>query len=162
MNLRLALLIPLLAAPAALAQHFGEPLALTEPTRVSDILADPAALEGELVQVRGTIVDVCPRAGCWVVIGEDGDGGRQITFKVEDGAMVFAPGMVGRGITAEGVVALAAPPGQGPKAAEDCGGHGDCGEAEDGGCGGCGAGDAKAAPPPKPAARLNGVGATVK
>jgi hypothetical protein len=98
-------------------------------------------------------------AGCYVVIKEDGADGR-ITFKVEDGAMVFAPGLKGRGITAEGVVALMAP-GQGPKAAECHGGNGDCGE-EEGGCGGCADGEKRAPAPPRPSARLNGVGALVK
>jgi hypothetical protein len=165
MNLRPALFVfvPLLMAAPALAQQFGEPLSLTEATGISDILADPSAFEGELVQVKGTVVDVCPRAGCYVVIGEgkEGGGGRQITFKVDDGAMVFKPALKGREITAEGIVVLA-PPAPAPEAAEEaCGG---C-EGEGGCCENEKPAEAKPAKPaaaPKPAARLNGVGAAVK
>jgi hypothetical protein len=156
-DMRLALFLPIMAAAPAFAQQFGEPLALAEPTGISALLADPAAFEGELVQVRGTVADVCPHAGCWVAIREDGEAGApagQITFKVDDGAMVFTPGLKGRRITAEGVVALMAP---GPKKAEaHCeGGEGDGGDGD--ACGGC---CEKAAPKPTP--RLNGVGASVK
>jgi len=157
MSLKLAILVPFLMAAPAFAQQFGEPLALKDATPISAILADPAALQGELVQVKGTIVDVCPKAGCWVVIRETG-ADRQITFKVEDGAMVFTPGLKGREITAEGTVALMIPKPD-PKAEaakqEPCEGGKDC-------CGGCANGEKKPAAPPKPMARLNGVGALVK
>jgi hypothetical protein len=144
MNLRLALLIPVLAAAPTFAQQYGEKLTLGEATGISAIVADPGAFDGKLVQVKGTIVDVCPHAGCYAIIKEDGSD-KQITFKVEDGAMVFKTEHKGHPITAEGTVALMA-----PKECEGCGGDesGDCCEG--------------AQPAPKMTARLNGVGALVQ
>jgi hypothetical protein len=147
MKIRAAAIIPFLAVAPLVAQQFGEPLSLKEPTGIAAIVADPGAFDGDLVQVKGTILDVCPRAGCYVVIGEEGSD-SQMMFKVEDGAMVFKPELKGRAITAEGTVALIAPKPEPEVATEDC---------EDA-CDGCGG----KKPAPKPTARLMGTGALVK
>ncbi len=78
---------------------FGEPLTLKEATPVSALLAAPDDYVGKVVQVRGPVVDVCANRGCWMDIGGD-EPFQKITFKVEDGEMVFP-------LTAKGHIAIA-------------------------------------------------------
>ncbi len=58
---------------------------LTASTRIADLIADPEAHEGQLVQVEGVVVAICQSAGCWTAI-DDGQG-NQINVKVEDGVI---------------------------------------------------------------------------
>ncbi|MCL1908542.1 MAG: DUF4920 domain-containing protein [Holophagaceae bacterium] len=101
---KLALILPLIVAAPAMAQQFGKALTLREETKVSDILAKPDSYNGKLVQVRGTIVDVCPSKGCWIMIGGD-QRYESILFKVEDGVISFPTSLKGHEVLAEGTVA---------------------------------------------------------
>lgn len=93
----------LVAAPglAAGPQLFGQFHDLPTVTRVADILADPDAWVGKTVRIEGGVLDVCPKAGCWMEVGDDG---RSLRVKVDDGVIVFPSDAKGRLVAAEGVV----------------------------------------------------------
>ena len=105
---KLAILLPLLLAAPAMAQQYGKPLTLKEQTKVSEIMANPDTYNGKLVQVRGTITDVCPNKGCYIIIASD-QRFQTITFKVEDGVVVFPAELKGKTVVAEGTVLKMAP-----------------------------------------------------
>jgi hypothetical protein len=54
-------------------------------TAITDLLADPDAHDGELVQVEGVVVAMCQMMGCWAAL-DDGAGNR-LNVKVEDGVV---------------------------------------------------------------------------
>jgi len=141
---KLALLLPLVIAAPLMAQQFGKPLTLEAETKISDILAKPDAYNGKLVQVRGTIIDVCPSMGCYITISGD-QSGESIVFKVQDGVISFPVTLKGQEVVAEGIVAKMT-----PKAAEE-----QC-EAEDM----AKHSEKKDVPPIK--VRINGLGAVAK
>jgi len=58
---------------------------LTVSTPIADLIADPEAFDGKLVQVEGVIVALCQSMGCWASL-DDGEG-NQINVKVEDGVI---------------------------------------------------------------------------
>ena len=99
----LALILPLVLATPAMAQQFGKPLTLKAETKVSDILAKPDEYNGKLVQIKGTIVDVCPSKGCYIMIAGD-QRYQSIQFKVEDGVISFPTSLKGQEVVAEGIV----------------------------------------------------------
>ena len=88
----LALLFIMLFAatelPAFTGDQFGRPLTMTEPTNVSEIEKDPKAFVGRKVLVKGTIVEVCAKRGCWMDIASDTPF-KKIQIKVTDGVIVF-------------------------------------------------------------------------
>ena len=65
----------LCCTPAAIAEPanvYGQGVDLEETTSIASILADPDAYIGKTVRVEGGVLDVCPRKGCWIEIGERG------------------------------------------------------------------------------------------
>jgi hypothetical protein len=94
-----------LAAVPALAgeKTYGQGVTLAETTPVAKILADPDAYVGKTVRIEGRVLDVCPRAGCWMELAE-GEGASKLRVKVEDGVIVFPVTAKGRLAVAEGVV----------------------------------------------------------
>jgi hypothetical protein len=95
----IALCAPL--ATAAEPEVLGAGVDVTEVTRIADILADPDAYLGKTVRVEGGILDVCPRKGCWMELGEEGE---SIRIKVEDDVIVFPAAALGRVAAAQGEV----------------------------------------------------------
>ena len=85
------------------ARTFGAGLTLDKTTPVSTILDNPDSYLGQKVQVKGLIVDVCAKRGCWMYIAGDKPF-QKIRFKVTDGDMVFP--MTARGLeaTVEGIL----------------------------------------------------------
>ncbi|MEM9883391.1 MAG: DUF4920 domain-containing protein [Planctomycetota bacterium] len=64
-------------------QGFGEPLAITTGTPVTDIdtvMADPDAHVGRDLVLAGTVRKVCQKRGCWMTLGSD-DLGRAVMVK---------------------------------------------------------------------------------
>jgi hypothetical protein len=103
-----ALMIFLLTVCSALAgnpKKYGKEITLKEPTRVSDILANPAKYDGKRVLVEGAVVDVCKKRGCWIKVAGDREF-ESIQFKVEDGVIVFPMEAKGKTARAEGVVSV--------------------------------------------------------
>lgn len=94
-----------LLATASLAtegrQSLGEGVSVTEVTSMHAILERPDEFIGKTVRIEGEVLDVCPRKGCWVEIGDDDD---TLRVKVKDDVIVFPADSVGRTMAAEGVV----------------------------------------------------------
>jgi len=62
--------------------HFGEAFTVTESIKVKDLLDDPASYASENpILVEGTVVDVCQKAGCWMVVS---DGSRQMRVTMKE------------------------------------------------------------------------------
>ena len=74
----------LLSSSHLFAQSFGAGLTLDTTTTVSTILDNPETYLGKKVQVKGLIVDVCARRGCWIYIAGDKPF-QKLRFKVTDG-----------------------------------------------------------------------------
>jgi hypothetical protein len=89
---------------AADKKVYGEGVTEGEVTSAAAVLANPEAYEGRVVRVRGVVVDVCRKMGCWIEV-ESVEGGR-IQVKVEDGVIVFPETVVGKGALAEGIVEI--------------------------------------------------------
>lgn len=99
-----ALLLASLAfAAVSDAKTYGAGITLTKTTAVSDILSHPKEYLGKKVKVKGLVVAVCAKRGCWINIAGDKPF-QKIQFKVEDGVMVFPMSARGKIATVEGVV----------------------------------------------------------
>ncbi|MEM7356443.1 MAG: DUF4920 domain-containing protein [Acidobacteriota bacterium] len=92
-----------LSATAALAEAevYGDAIDEAEPTPIAKILADPDAFLGKTVRIEGGILDVCPKKGCWIEIG---DAEHHIQLKVDDDVIVFPTDAKGRVAAAQGEV----------------------------------------------------------
>ncbi len=90
-----------LAASMAAEVKLGKPLTVKQPTPIDKVLASPDQYTGKLVQVKGTVRDVCRAAGCWTEL-VDSATGKAIRIKVKDGEIVFPESAVGKTIVAEG------------------------------------------------------------
>jgi Domain of unknown function (DUF4920) len=82
---------------------YGTPLATAETFGVADVVKRGGELNGKKVRVEGTIADVCAKRGCWIKIADE-SGPTEITFKVEDGVMVFPMDAKGKWVVADGEV----------------------------------------------------------
>ena len=87
-------------------KKFGKKITLKEKTKISDIIANPEKYHGKKVLVEGPITDVCKMRGCWIRLGSDKEF-ETMTFKVEDGVIVFPMEIKGKTALAEGVVSVA-------------------------------------------------------
>lgn len=100
----LALIFALATPPAEAARKaYGSPLKTAETTSIARLLADPSSFAGKVVRVEGSVLDVCPKAGCWMEVGSK-EGAVRI--KVEDGVIVFPVDAKGRAAVAEGKVEI--------------------------------------------------------
>lgn len=72
------------AAPAATADgwaHYGAPFTVTEqPVAAAQLFAASESYMGKPLLVEGDVVDVCQKAGCWMVLS-DGDKSIRVTMK---------------------------------------------------------------------------------
>lgn len=104
--LALAILCSLfLSVGLSAEKKFGKKVTLKEKTKISDILANPEKYNGKKVLVEGPITDVCKKRGCWIRLGSDKEF-QTMTFKVEDGVIVFPMDVKGKTALAEGVVSV--------------------------------------------------------
>lgn len=101
----IALCLCMLAVSSGAEKKFGKKITLKEKTRISDIIANPEKYNGKKVLVEGPITDVCKKRGCWIKLGSDKEF-ETMTFKVEDGAIVFPMEIKGKTAVAEGVVSV--------------------------------------------------------
>jgi len=85
------------------AETYGAGLTLKDTTLVSSILENPDDYVGKTLQVKGLIVEVCARRGCWMSIAGDKPF-QKLRFKVTDGDMVFPMTARGKTATVEGVL----------------------------------------------------------
>jgi len=93
----------LLTLYAGDGKQYGDKLTLKTTTNVSDILANPEKFVGKKVLIKGTIVDVCKKRGCWMDISSDKEF-EKIKVKVDDGVIVFPLTAKGKTATVEGEV----------------------------------------------------------
>lgn len=84
-------------------EKYGRDIAIQEKTNISEILSDPSDFEGQTVLVEGKINDVCPSAGCWMILESDKEG-QEIKIKVKDGDIVFPQEAIGKTALVEGTV----------------------------------------------------------
>ena len=89
------------ASPQFEGEPYGEPLTLSEVTKVSDILASPQEYVGKRVLIEGEVKEVCEKKGCWMDIVADG---VEIQVKVEDDVIVFPVSARGKTALVEGIV----------------------------------------------------------
>ena len=82
---------------------YGSPLTLSEYTNISEIEKAPKSFVGKKVLVKGTVVEVCAKRGCWLDIASDTPF-EKIQIKVLDGVIVFPMSARGHSATVEGVV----------------------------------------------------------
>jgi hypothetical protein len=64
-------------------------------------LANPAAYEGQTVQVSGVIVRSCKKEGCWMEMAEK-EGGKSVRVTFGDHAFFIPLNSAGMGVKAEG------------------------------------------------------------
>ncbi|RMH71424.1 MAG: DUF4920 domain-containing protein [Gemmatimonadetes bacterium] len=88
-------------AMAADKRTFGEELTLTEETPISEITENPEAYLGKRVLVKGTVVGVCAKRGCWINLASDNDY-ETLRVKVTDGEIVFPMDIKGHEAWVEG------------------------------------------------------------
>ena len=82
---------------------YGKGITLTEKTSISDILSSPEKFESKPVLVSGTVIEVCPKRGCWIELSGDEEF-QKIKVKVKDGEIVFPLSAKGQQATVEGIV----------------------------------------------------------
>ena len=81
---------------------YGEALTgKTQELSLDTLLSNPADYVGKLVAVQGQVKEVCPMAGCWMDITQNG---KMVRLKVKDGEIVFNKELQGKRVAAEGVV----------------------------------------------------------
>jgi hypothetical protein len=68
---------------------------------IAELLANPDRYVDQVVRVAGEVADVCPMAGCWILVADEG--GREIRIKVKDGEIVFPKELKGHGTIAQGI-----------------------------------------------------------
>ena len=78
---------------------YGEPISEAEATSVADILADPAAYDGQMVKLEGEIGNECP-TGCWFELK---DGGASVHVDIAPHGLAI-PQRQGSDVTVEGTV----------------------------------------------------------
>ena len=96
----------LLMAGIVLADNWktlGKGITLKDTTKISTILANPDKFVGKQVLVKGRVVDVCKKRGCWMEIASDKDF-QTIRVKVKDGEIVFPLEAKGHEALVEGIV----------------------------------------------------------
>ena len=82
---------------------YGSGITIKEQTLVSTIMESPEKFEGKQVLISGTIVEVCPKRGCWIDLSGDKEF-EKIKVKVKDGEIVFPLSAKGSEALVEGLV----------------------------------------------------------
>jgi hypothetical protein len=96
------LLLPVPGLVLAGEIKLGEPLTLTEVTKISEINKNTEKYAGKRVLVEGMVINVCAARGCWMDISSDVPF-EKIQVKVVDGEIVFPMEAKGRTARVEGI-----------------------------------------------------------
>ena len=86
-----------------LTNTYGKPITLNSVIPISNILDNPHEFLGDTVLVRGTVIDVCEKRGCWMELTSD-SAFQSIKVKVKPGEVVFPMSAKGGVALIEGVV----------------------------------------------------------
>lgn len=81
------------------SKHYGQPFTLTDVVSADRLLADPAAFAANPILVEGEVVDVCQKAGCWMVMS---DGTQTIRVVMKDHGFAVAKDGAGSKAKVEG------------------------------------------------------------
>ncbi|MBE0657404.1 MAG: DUF4920 domain-containing protein [Bryobacteraceae bacterium] len=79
----------------------GAPLTLKKQTPIAALETKPTDFLNKTVQVKGKMVEVCEKAGCWMNLA-DAKSNAKVRIKVKDGEIVFPKESVGKMAVAEG------------------------------------------------------------
>ncbi len=94
-------------APSEIAwNHFGSEFTLTDSVKAADFIPHAASYADKEILVEGTVVDVCQKAGCWMVIS---DGTNTVRVTMKDHGFSVAKDGTGSWARIQGVVKQAAP-----------------------------------------------------
>ncbi len=99
----LAVLLLLGASFANAPKKLGEAISLEKTVAITDILNKPEAFLGKTVLVKGRVIDVCKKRGCWMKIAAD-SGYGSLLIKVKDGEIVFPLEASGKVARVQGVM----------------------------------------------------------
>jgi hypothetical protein len=88
---------------ASTTEIYGKKLTLSKVTKISEILAAPEQFIGQKVLVKGMVVEVCAKRGCWMYLASD-KAFEKIQIKVLDGEIVFPMSARSKEALVEGVV----------------------------------------------------------
>ena len=101
-----------LAAPPGLAEaptesaaflDYGAGIALDSETPLATLLAEPERFTETPQLVRGRLVDICQKKGCWTVLA---DGQAQVRVRFADYGFFVPTDAIGRDALVEGVVTV--------------------------------------------------------
>jgi hypothetical protein len=84
---------------------YGKALEDAPTLAISELHSRIEEFDGKPVRVEGLVTDVCPRRGCWIELASDEEF-QTLTFKVQDGVVVFPMGAKGKYAVAEGTARL--------------------------------------------------------
>jgi hypothetical protein len=94
-----------LAAALAGEVKLGKPFTINETIGIDKLLASGDKYVGKVVQVEGSVRDVCREMGCWMELA-DLESGKSIRIKVTDGGDIkFPVTVIGKTAVAEGKLA---------------------------------------------------------
>ncbi len=99
----LLLFISLTALVNAEELNFGESVDQSALIEISTLLSTPVQYLDKQVTVKGTVVGVCSKRGCWVDLASDAKF-EKLRIKVRDGDMVFPLTAKGRDALATGIL----------------------------------------------------------
>ncbi len=100
--LAILLVLPLPGRVLAEEIKLGEPLTLTEVTKISEINKNSDKYVGKRVLIEGIVINVCAARGCWMDISSDVPF-EKIQIKVVDGEIVFPLEAKGKTARVEGI-----------------------------------------------------------
>jgi hypothetical protein len=86
-----------------LTETFGEKITLSDTVAISQVLANAENFVDKKVLIKGQVVEVCPKKGCWIDLASD-KAGEQIKVKVQDDVIVFPQSAKGKIAVVEGTV----------------------------------------------------------
>ena len=86
---------------AAADEKLGAPLTIKEQTPIAELMGKPVRFVGRTVQVKGKVIEVCQKMGCWMMLTDTATGAA-VRINVKDGEIVFPKESVGKIAIAEG------------------------------------------------------------
>lgn len=97
----------------------GAGVTLETVTPIADVIARPAAFEGQTVRIEGVVTAVCTHMGCWMALAPAADAKQTVRLKVDDGVIVFPVSAKGKKASAQGVVERVSKDPEGQEAAAE-------------------------------------------
>jgi hypothetical protein len=89
------------AVAASGGKHYGAPFGDAKTITLADATASAEKLATTPVRIRGKVLDVCQREGCWLVLS---DGEREMRIHMKDHAFAVPKDIGGKMVVVEGLV----------------------------------------------------------